>query len=122
MALLNLMRFKQKQEIQQPHYNQHLLIRTKEYKYLKSNWKLFLANRWNLKDSVYVNKKTGVVYYTLDKIDMVLKAYPELAEIYWSKDYFSSSVLKLKEYEETKELIDFFIQKFENSTIKEIRK
>lgn len=95
---------------------------TKEYKYLKSNWKLFLTNRWNLKDSVYVNKKTGVVYYTLDKIDMVLKAYPELSEIYWSKDYFSSSVLKLKEYEETKELIDFFIQKFENSAVKEIRK
>ena len=53
---------------------------------------------------------------------MVLKAYPELSEIYWSKDYFSSSVLKLKEYEETKELIDFFIQKFENSAVKEIRK
>lgn len=95
---------------------------TKEYKYLKSNWKLFLTNRWNLKDSVYVNKKTGVVYYTLDKIDIVLKAYHELSEIYWSKDYFSSSVLKLKEYEETKELIDFFIQKFENSAVKEIRK
>ena len=28
----------------------------------------------------------------------------------------------MNEYEETKELIDFFIQKFENSAVKEIRK
>ena len=49
---------------------------SKEYKYLKKNWKLFLMKRFDLKDNKFVNHRTGVVHYTLDSIDMVLKAFP----------------------------------------------
>ena len=93
---------------------------SREYKYLKKNWKLFLKNRYDLKDNKFINKRTGVVYYTLDSIDMVLKTYPELYEVYWAKEEFSSLMLKLHEYGETKNMIDFFINKFSKSTVKEL--
>ena len=93
---------------------------SKQYKYLKKYWKLFLKNRFDLKDNIFVNKKTGVVYYTLDSIDMVLKAFPDLYEVYWAKEDFSSLMLKLHDYDETKIMIDFFINKFSKSTVKEL--
>lgn len=95
---------------------------TKAYKYLKKNWKLFLKNRYDLKDNTFTNKRTGVVYHVLDSIDMVLKSYPELYAVYWSKDEFCSAMLKLHEYQETKDYIDFFIKKYSNSTIKVLNK
>lgn len=95
---------------------------TKAYKYLKKNWKLFLKNRFDLKDNTFINKKTGIVCYVLDSIDMVLKTYPELHAVYWAKNEFCSSMLKLHEYQETKDYIDFFINKYSNSTIKVLNK
>lgn len=95
---------------------------TKEYKYLKKNWKLFLKNRFDLKDNTFINKRTGIVYHVLDSIDMVLKLYPELHAVYWAKDEFSSAMLKLHEYQETKEYIDFFINKYSNSPINVLNK
>jgi len=93
---------------------------SKEYKYLKKNWKLFLMKRFDLKDNKFVNHRTGVVHYTLDSIDMVLKAFPDLFDIYWAKEEFSSSMLKLHNYDETKNRIDFFINKFSKSLNKEL--
>lgn len=93
---------------------------TKEYKYLKKNWKLFLMKRFDLKDNKFINKKTGIVHYTLDSIDKVLKAYPELYDVYWAKEEFSSYMLKLHDYDETKKSIDFFINKFSKSLNKEL--
>jgi len=94
----------------------------KAYKYLKKNWKLFLKNRFALKDNTFINKKTGIVYYVLDSIDMVLKTYPKLHAVYLAKNEFCSSMLKLHEYQETKDYIDFFINKYSNSTIKVLNK
>lgn len=93
---------------------------TKEYKYLKKNWKLFLMNRFSLKDSTYVNPRSGVVFHTLDSVDMVLKAYPDLFETYWAKEEFVSCVLKLKDRDVTKMNIDYFIFKFSKSLVSEI--
>ena len=95
---------------------------TRAYKYLKKNWKLFLKNRWDLKDSTYTNKRTGVVYYTLDDIDFVLKTYPELHYVYWCKHEFCEAMLKLHEYYETKNYIDYFIKKYSDSPIKVLNK
>ena len=95
---------------------------TKSYKYLKSNWKLFLKKRIDLEDSTYTDKKTGVIYHTLDDIDYVLKEYPDLLYAYWCKEDFCTYMLKLHEYDETKNQINFFINKFLNSDIKEINK
>ena len=95
---------------------------TKSYKYLKKNWKLFLKKRIDLMDDTYTDKRTGIIYYTLDDVDNVLKEYPELSYAYWCKEDFCSYMLKLHEYEETKTQINFFINKFLNSEIKEIQR
>lgn len=75
-----------------------------------------------MKDNTFINKKTGIVYHVLDSIDMVLKSYLELHAVYWAKDEFCSSMLKLHDYQETKDYIDFFIKKYSNSTIKVLNK
>lgn len=95
---------------------------TKAYKFLKKNWKLFLMNRYDLDQLTYINERTGIVYNYADKVDMVLREYPELAEVYFAKDIFSNKMLKLHELEETKKTIDFFIHNFESSTVFELNK
>lgn len=92
--------------------------KSKEYKYLKSNWKLFLKKRYDLKDSKYT--KSGIVYYVLDDIDFVLKKYQDLFFVYWAKEEFSNKMLKLHEFEETKKTIDFFINQYSKSTIPQL--
>ena len=77
--------------------------KSKEYKYLKSNWKLFPKKRYDLNDSKHT--KSGIVYYVLDDIDFVLKKYPDLLFVYWAKEEFSNKMLKLHEFEETKKSI-----------------
>lgn len=93
---------------------------SKAYKYLKKNWKLFLINRYDLNNSTFINKRNGVVYYTLDNVDMVLNEYPELAELYYAKDIFCNKMLKLNDYDETKNAIDFFIENFSKSFVLEL--
>ncbi len=93
---------------------------TYAYKFLKKNWKLFLMNKYDLEKLTYVNNRTGVVHNYADKVDLVLKNYPELAEVYYAKDLFCYKTLKLKDYDETKKTIDFFINNFSKSTCVEL--
>lgn len=93
---------------------------TYAYKFLKKNWKLFLMNRYDLEKLTYVNNRTGVVHNYADKVYLVLKNYPELAEVYYAKDLFCYKTLKLKDYDETKKAIDFFINNFSKSTCVEL--
>lgn len=93
---------------------------TKEYKYLKRNWKLFLMNKNKLNNLTYVDAKNGIVNKTIDSINMVLKFYPELNEIYLAKDEFATAMLHLHEEDETTEYINFFINKFSKSLLKEL--
>lgn len=90
------------------------------YKFLKKNWKLFLMNRYDLDKLTYTNERTGIVYNYTDKVYLVLKNYPELAEVYYAKDLFCNTTLKLKDYDETKKAIDFFINNFSKSTCAEL--
>jgi len=75
---------------------------SKEYKYLKKNSKLFLKKRYDLLDDKKVNERTGVFHYTLDNVDYVLRKYPNLFAVYWAKEEFSSQMLKLHSFQETK--------------------
>ena len=93
---------------------------SKEYKYLKKNWKLFLKKRYDLLEDKKINERTGVVHYTLDDIDYVLRKYPDLFAVYWAKEEFSSQMLKLHSFPEAKNKIDFFINQFSNSLVKEL--
>ena len=95
---------------------------TKAYKFLKKNWKLFLMNRYNLEQLTYLNERTGIVYNYADKVDMVLKEYSELAEMYYAKDIFCNTMLKLHELDETKNMLDFNIKNYESSTFNELNK
>jgi len=56
----------------------------------------------------------------LDDVDYVLKKYPDLFAVYWAKEEFSSQMLKLHSFPETKNKIDFFINQFSNSLVKEL--
>lgn len=92
----------------------------KSYKFLKKNWKLFLMNKFDLDKLTYVNERTGIVYNYSDKVNMVLKEYPQLSEVYLAKDIFCNKMLKLHDYDETKSSIDFFIENFSKSTVLEL--
>lgn len=93
---------------------------TKEYKYLKRNWKLFLMNKNKLNELIYVDSNNGTVNKTIDSINMVLKAYPDLNEIYQAKDEFVQAMLHLHGVDETTEYLEFFINKFSRSLLKEL--
>ena len=94
----------------------------KAYNFLKKHWKLFLMNRNDLERLTFTNEKTGIVYNYVNKVDMVLREYPELAKIYYAKDLFSNKMLKLHEFEETKVAIDYFIKYFDSSNVYELIK
>ena len=94
----------------------------KAYNFLKKHWKLFLMNRYDLERLTFTNEKTGIVYNYVDKVDMVLREYPELAKVYYAKDLFSNKMLKLHEFEETKVAIDYFIKYFDSSNVYELIK
>lgn len=80
------------------------------------------VNRYNLKQLTYVSERTGIVYNHADKVDMVLKEYSELDKVYHAKDIFCNTMLKLHELDETKNMLDFYIKNYEQSTVNELNK
>lgn len=80
------------------------------------------VNRYNLEQLTYVNVRTVIVYNYADKVDMVLKEYSELAEVYHTKDIFCNTMLKLHELDETKNMLDFYIKNYESSTVNKLNK
>ena len=59
-------------------------------------------NKYDLDKLTYTTERTGVVYNYTDKVNIVLKEYPELSEVYLAKDLFCNKMFKLHEREETK--------------------
>lgn len=93
---------------------------SKEYRYLKKNWKLFIMNRKELMSKTFFQKRTGYRINLADEVDYVLRKYPELNVIYNMKIEFEKRMLKLRYYEDVKMDIDFFINQWINSPIKEL--
>ena len=94
---------------------------TKEYRFLKKHWRMFVCNRSRLKDFRIVNKRTGFIFDWQILVDYTLRKYPELHYVYWSREEFNRDVTKLTGWCDTKKSIDYFIQKFGHCEIEEMR-
>lgn len=57
---------------------------TKEYNFIKKNWKIFLINPYGPKAEkiFFVDKNTGVIYTLKEKIRIVLSIHPDFLSIY----------------------------------------
>lgn len=91
----------------------------KEYKCLKNNWKFFLMRKYKaMKILVDENGMVADIYLN---IQQTFKHYSEFGYLYNAREEFFDTLVKMKEYKETCDAVDFFIQKFIDSTIKEVR-
>lgn len=94
---------------------------TKEYRFLKKNWKMFVCNREKLKKFRKVNERTGVVYDWEIIVDKTLRKYPKLYYAYWTREEFNKTVVKLTSWYQTKQTLDFFLQKLAHCEIEEMQ-
>lgn len=94
--------------------------KNKEYRFLKKNWKVFLMNRIKLSKINKTSKLTGVVYPLIDKVDACIKRYDALNEVYWNREDFIVGFKKVNYYKEAETLINFTIDKFNLSLLKEV--
>ena len=92
----------------------------REYRYLKKNWKIFLMDRQKLMQKKHVDK-WGVVSNQTVPVDRCLAKYPDLFYAYWTKEEFRKQTNKLMYYGKAEELINYYINKLENSEIEEMR-
>lgn len=90
-----------------------------EYKCLKKNWRYFLMRKHKaLSILVDENGMCEDIYF---KIERMFRHYPAFSYLYNSREEFFDVMVKMKDYEETEQWMDFFIQKFADSTIPELR-
>ena len=94
--------------------------KSKEYLFLKKNWKLFLMKRHDLRKCRKINKRTGEVYDYELLVDETLRKYPDLFEVYWAREEFNRITLKMHYWIESSKMIKYFIQKFEGSLLREL--
>lgn len=94
--------------------------KSKEYLFLKKNWKMFLMNRHDLRKCRKVNKNTGEVTDFELLVDQTLRQYQELNEVYQAREEFYKYSLKLHYWMESKNNLEFFIKKFKGSFLKEL--
>lgn len=93
----------------------------KEYQYLKTNWKVFLKDRYELSKIKTVNK-LGIVTNPTVALDRCLAKYPDLYYAYWTKEEFRFQTKDLMYYMKAEDLINYYINKLTNSTIDEMKK
>lgn len=94
---------------------------SKEYGFLKKNWKMFLMKRINLKSIRKINKNTGEVFDFEILLDNTLRKYPDLFEIYWDLENFRKKLIRVHYWSESHALISFFKENFLKSSVPEIR-
>lgn len=92
-----------------------------EYKFLKKYHKMFYKNVAELKQMRKINERTGEIFDRELELKYVLRHYPQLQEIYFAREDFAYSMMKLEDRYKTFNKMDFYIQKFEKSTNKYVR-
>ena len=93
----------------------------KEYQYLKTNWKVFLKDRYEL-SKIKTTNKLGIVTDPTVALDRCLAKYPDLYYAYWTKEEFRFHTRELMYYMKAEDTINFYINKLMNSTIDEMKK
>ena len=91
----------------------------KEYKCLKTNWKYFLMRKHRALE-IFTNED-GVVEDIYFTIQDMFRHYEDFNYLYNAREEFFDTMVKMKELEETKKSMDFFINKFLSSTIIEVQ-
>jgi len=94
---------------------------SKEARYLKKNWKIFLKDRNEL-SKIRIVDKHGIVMDQTVPLDECLKKYPDLHYAYWTKEEFRKDTNKLMYYGKAEEIVDFYARKLSHSTIEEMNK
>ena len=100
---------------------QEIFYNTKESRYLKKNWKIFLKDRYELSKQTYINKY-GVVVDPTVELDKCLAKFPELYYAYWTKEEFRRQTRKLMYYSQAEKIINFYENKLLHSLIPEMAK
>ena len=93
----------------------------KEYRFLKKNWKIFLAKRDKLNNIKKVDRH-GVVRTLIDDLDDCLDKYPDLYYAYWTKEDFIKKINTAMYYYDAEKFVNSFETRMLSSEIKEIRK
>ena len=91
----------------------------KEYKCLKTNWKYFLMRKYRALE-IFTNED-GIVEDIYFTIQDMFRHYEDFNYLYNAREEFFDTMVKMKELEETKKSMDFFVNKFLSSTIIEVQ-
>lgn len=94
---------------------------SKEYRFLKKNWKIFLKRRGELKHSKTIDNY-GVVYNVIDDLDSCLNHYSSLQEAYWIKEDFLRIMTNDQTYVSARKNFYFFLNRLEKSVVPELNK
>lgn len=94
---------------------------TKESRYLKKNWKVFLKDRYELSKCKYVDK-LGMTTDPTIELDRCLAKYSDLYYAYWIKEEFRFQTRKLMLYKDAESIINFYETKLCHSEIDEMSK
>ena len=100
---------------------QEIYYDTKEARFLKKNWKIFLKDRNELYKKKHVDKYGIITDATMD-LDRCLIKYPDLYYAYWTKEDFRRQTKKLMFYKEAETIVNFYETKLNHSTIVEMNK
>ena len=68
--------------------------------------------------------KIGAKGYSYDLIftlEEAFRNYPELGEIYYAREEFADTMVKMMSYEETEKYYDYFVNKISNSLSKSLQ-
>lgn len=95
---------------------------SKEYGFLKNNWKFFQMHEDRLVTLKKVNERTGVVTFWNEEVKYVLRKYNELNKAFSLKEEFYKGTRRLLFYTEAERLISFLIISSNSSLVPEVNK
>lgn len=95
---------------------------SKEYGFLKNNWKFFQMHEDRLVTLKKVNERTGVVKFWNEEVKYVFRKYNELNKAFSLKEEFYKGTRRLLFYTEAERLISFLIISSNSSLVPEVNK
>ena len=95
---------------------------SREYRFLKTNWKFFQMHEDRLNKLYRVNGNTGVISYWKDEVYYVLRKYNELNKAFYLKEEFYKNTRRLLFYSEAEKLVSFLIINANSALVPEINK
>ena len=95
---------------------------SKEYRFLKKNWKFFQMHEDRLNKLTKINEKTGVITFWKDEVYYTLRKYNDLNKAFYLKEEFYKCTRRLLFYSEAEKLVSFLIINANSALVPEINK